>query len=295
MGYPAKRGKAIRDYVGKFHSVKKNDELFVAHPHDLLKSKHWPKWQRECFNIERLQPFKQVFRELYVVSAQEKKDKTVSRRYAGHQVNRRQAFALWGRRGWSVDEYENVWKSFHTEDMNVSVSFNHGITTPLEVEGLTLEEITFESRQQHKPIKLTDVPARLFSEVMRDLDLIVSVAHVGGVDPEASASTVEMRKSLLAETCQLLSLKNVKISSKSNHVSIKGSIANYTVHLGSGIVHKQPGGAVCLVPVHSQHRGRMFLPFADNDPRTAEVISKTLMLSRDEEIDDPILLEQIRS
>lgn len=59
-------------------------------------------------------------------------------------------------------------------------------------------------------------------------------------------------------------------------------------------MHKMPGGALCVVPVHSQHRGRLFLPFADDDPRTAEVISKVLLLARDHEIQDPSILEQIR-
>jgi hypothetical protein len=49
------------------------------------------------------------------------------------------------------------------------------------------------------------------------------------------------------------------------------------------------------VPVHAQHRGRLFLPFADDDPKTAEVISKVLLLARDNEILDPNLLAQIRS
>ena len=35
---------------------------------------------------------------------------------------------------------------------------------------------------------------------MRDLDLAVSVTHLGAVDPEASASTIDMRKSLVEET-----------------------------------------------------------------------------------------------
>lgn len=51
---------------------------------------------------------------------------------------------------------------------------------------------------------------------------------------------------------------------------------------------------VFVVPVHSQHRGRLFLPFADDDPRTAEVVSKALMLARDREIRDPMILEQLR-
>jgi hypothetical protein len=56
-----------------------------------------------------------------------------------------------------------------------------------------------------------------------------------------------------------------------------------------------PGGALCIVAVHAQQRGRIFLPFADDDPRTAEVISKVMLLARDWEIQDPIILEQIRN
>ena len=43
----------------------------------------------------------------------------------------------------------------------------------------------------------------------------------------------------------------------------------------------QAAALLCAVPVHAQHRGRLFLPFADDDPKTAEVISKTLLLAKD--------------
>jgi hypothetical protein len=65
--------------------------------------------------------------------------------------------------------------------------------------------------------------------------------------------------------------------------------------LGSAVAHRQPGGALCLVAVHAQHRGRFFLPFADNDPKTAEVIAKVMLLARDKDIQDPGILDQIRS
>jgi hypothetical protein len=58
-------------------------------------------------------------------------------------------------------------------------------------------------------------------------------------------------------------------------------------------VHRQPGGAVCIIPVDSQHRGRLFLPFADDDPKASEVVSKVLLLSKDDEIQDPTILEQL--
>jgi hypothetical protein len=61
------------------------------------------------------------------------------------------------------------------------------------------------------------------------------------------------------------------------------------------VVYLQSGGSLCIVPVHSQQRDRLFLPFADDDPKTAEVVAKVLMLARDREIKDPTILEQILS
>lgn len=37
----------------------------------------------------------------------------------------------------------------------------------------------------------------------------------------------------------------------------------------------------------------MFLPFMDNNPRTAEVVSKVILLAKDDEIKAPIILQQI--
>jgi hypothetical protein len=290
LGYPDNQGKALRNFAGKLEPVKPNETLRLAHPHDLLETEAWHDWQRECFQAERVQPFKQVFRELYIVTKQERKDGTVSHRYDGQQIQPKQALALFGQRGWNTQD--GIFKVFHGAQLTASVDFQLGIGTPLEVEGATLAGVSFRRRDEWKPLPLADVPARLFSEVMRDVDLVVSVAHAGGVDPEASASTVEMRANLVRETCELLGLKNVRL--KLSHVLVEGEIASYSVHLGSGTVHRMPGGSLCVVPVHSQHRGRLFLPFADDDPRTAEIISKVLLFARDKEIQDPTILEQFR-
>jgi HEAT repeat protein len=292
-GYPVHKGQALLDCAGKTEPVKKNEQLRLAHPHDLLATKKWHDWQHDCFGRELVQPFKQVFRELYVLTAAEKKDGDISRRYAGQQINPQQATALWGGRGWVVSPEEGVRRTFHDAGLSAWVTFLAGGGTPADVEGWTIEGVRFSKRGEWKPLPLTKIPPRTFSEVMRDLDLVVSVAHRGGVDPEASASTVEMRASLLRETCSLLTLDNVRI--KNSHVLIDGDLSNYSVHLGSGVTHRQPGGHLCLVPVHAQHRGRLFLPFVDDDPKTAEVISKVILLARDREIQDPNILDQIRT
>jgi hypothetical protein len=292
-GYPVEKGRALRDHAGRLEPVKPGESLRIAHPHDLFQLGDWHAWQRECFAAERVQPFKQVFRELYVLTEPERIESLRSLRYAGHQVNPRQAIALLGGRGWVNHPEEGVRRTFHDAGLTAGIGFLGGAYTPVEVEGLTIESVQFFRKGEWTPLPLTEIPPRIFSEAMRDLDLVVSVAHRGGVDPEATASTVEMRGSLLRETCELLGIGNVRV--QGSHAMIDGALGHYSLHLGSGVVHRQPGGSLCIVPVHAQHRGRLFLPFADDDPKTAEVLSKALLLARDQEIQDPSILAQIRT
>ncbi|MES2461234.1 MAG: DUF5724 domain-containing protein, partial [Armatimonadota bacterium] len=290
-GYLIDSATALENFDEVTHRINADSRLRIAHSYDLLKTGAWDRWQRDCFLRERIQPFKQVFRELYVPTDQERADSTLSRRYAGHQVNPKQALALLGKRGWVSSYEEGVRRTFHEAGITAAVGFMGYTFTPADVEGLTIEEVRFTQRGEWEPLPISEIDPRLFSEAMRDLDLAVSVAHRGGVDPEASASTVEMRASLVREAVGLLRLDNVRF--QKSHVLIDGKLATYSVHLGSAIVHRQPGGFVCIVPVHSQHRGRLFLPFADDDPRTAEVVSKVLLLAKDSEIKDPTILEQL--
>jgi hypothetical protein len=287
MGYPARGGQSLRGANGASVSVKR--EWSIAHPLDFVNANSWPEWQAECFRQERIQPFKQVFREVYTLTPAEMEDGDRSRRYSGQQVNENQAKALLSGRGWSTKE--DLSKLYRAENLTVELLLDYGNTTPGDAAAPAVKELRFARRGEWKSLALSDIPPVIFSEVMRDLDLVVSVAHVGGVDPEATQSTVAMRLSLLEETRSLFRLDNVKLDGK--HALIKGDYGHYSVHLGSGVVHKQPGGSLCVVAVNAQHRGRLFLPFADDDPRTAEIVSKVLLLSRDKEIKDPTILEQI--
>lgn len=292
MGYLVDGAVALQNHDGRLQKLSDNATLRIAHPYALYQSLEWSEWQRECFLAERIQPFKQVFRELYVLTEAEKLDGAISRRYAGHQIQPRQALALFGSRGWISRPEEGVGRTFHKHKLAAYVTFLQGFYTPADVEGLTIEGVVFvEPGRWWQPLPLADIPPLIFSEVMRDMDLVVSVAHRGGVDPEATASTVDMRTALIRETCALLKINNVEI--RGNHALIEGKLGSYSVHLGSAIVHRQPGGALCIIPVHAQHRGRIFLPFADDDPKTAEVISKVLLLAQDHQIKDPTILEQI--
>jgi len=291
-GYPGEGGRALCDYHGTLEGVGRADELRVAHPFDLFARGDWSDWQRDCFAAERVQPFKQLFRELYPKTAAERAAGSVARRYAGHQVNPRQALALLGGRQWVHAPEMGLSRTFHDEQLTAWLDFEEHFWTAADVEGLTLDGVTFvHADGRYECLPLADVPDRVFSETMRDLDLVVSVAHTGGVDPEASASTIEMRARLVLETCRLLGLTNVRVSE--HFVLIDGTRASYSVHLGSAGARLRPGPFLVIVAVHSQYRGRLFLPFADDDPRTAEVLAKTLLLARDDEIQDPGIIAQL--
>ncbi|KGO95113.1 DUF4132 domain-containing protein [Flavobacterium subsaxonicum] len=277
--------------LGEITALDEHQTLRIAHCYDLHKNNVWTDYQAYCFDNKHIQPFKQVFRELYIPTVDELSEKSVSRRYAGHQVHPKQTLALLKNRGWKVDYEEGLQKVFHKEGYQVKMYAMANWFSPADIESPTLETIEFHSLKDYKNIAFEDINPRIFSEVMRDIDLVVSVAHVGGVDPEASHSSIEMRVVLIKETLRLFKIKNVEI--KQNHALVKGTMANYSIHLGSAVVHQVPGKYLSVLPVHSQHRGRLFLPFADDDPKSAEVMSKVILFAKDDKIQDPTILSQI--
>jgi hypothetical protein len=116
IGYPIDGGRALRRHDGTTTPLPGDEQLRVAHPHDLFATHEWHLWQAECFASGRVQPFKQLFRELYLPTAAERGE-ALSRRYAGHQVNPHQALALFGQRGWVADPEEGVRRTFHDADL----------------------------------------------------------------------------------------------------------------------------------------------------------------------------------
>lgn len=190
------------------------------------------------------------------------------------------------------DYEEGLQKVFYKENLIVRMYALADWFSPAEIEPPTLETTEFFDRKTGENTELQKIPPVLFSEVMRDIDLVVSVAHAGGVAPEASHSTVEMRTAIAAELVRLLRLSNVELIG--SHAKIHGALANYSVHMGSGVVHGEGIGMLAILPVHSQSRGRIFLPFADEDPKTAEIMSKIILLAEDKKIKDPGILSQIQ-
>ncbi len=196
--------------------VKVTGNIQIAHPYHLYQAGVWRAWQQHAFTAKWQQPFKQLFRELYLVTEDEKQ-KSATNRFEGYQVQPNKAITLLKSRGWKTGYYE----------------------------------------------------------VLRDLDLVVSIAHVGEVDPEASHSTTEMRAVIIEQLVNLLQIENIRVQVP--HILIDGKLGHYSIHLGSGHVHQLGGVQIPVLAVPSQHRGRVFLPFVDEDPKNAEIAAKVLL------------------
>lgn len=289
MGYPTQKGSVLFAYDGTEILLENHEKLRIAHSYDLLTAGVWNQWQRECFDAKRIQPFKQVFREVYVLTDAEKNESHESHRFFGQIVKGRQALILLKSKGWKCQSLDVggscfAYKGFWHMRAILSTAFR---MRDLENVGT----VSFENNKINR-IPLVDIPPIIFSEAIRDMDLVVSVAYAGDGGWEGTSSTIESRTALVRETCTLLHLGNVHI--ENNFAFVEGMLSSYKVHLGSGSIHQVPGNYVCVIPDNAKSIGNLFLPFIDKDQMTSIILSKIVLLAHDDKIKDPVILKQIK-
>ena len=164
------------------------------------------------------------------------------------------------------------------------------------------------------PVPLVDVPALVFSEVMRDVDLFVGVCSIGNDPTWADGGRTDHRAywqgyafgdlSAAARTRRAVLerlLPRLKIAPrctlKDRFLVVRGDLRTYKIHLGSGNVLMEPNDQyLCIVPDRSRHAedraGRVFLPF-EGDSMLAVILSKAFLLTDDRTITDPTITRQI--
>jgi hypothetical protein len=150
----------------------------------------------------------------------------------------------------------------------------------------------WDQRGKDPRVPLESVPPKIFSEVMRDADLVVSVAQLGE-SGTLSGEAFERRGDIVRALVEDLGLPGVKVDG--HFARVQGQLANYRVHLASGVIHIEPGNYLCIVPERGSAREKLFLPFADEDAKMSEVVSKILLLLSDDKIKDETILRQIQA
>lgn len=254
--------EGLLDYSGNEIKLDLASKIRVAHPFDLYKNRCWHEYQslfftEESVSKQRKQPFKQVFRELYI-KLDEELENHKSLMFAGNQIQTKRTLTCLKNRKWVADYEEGLQKVYYRDNIVANIYALADWFSPSDIEAPTLEWVVFSNRKTFQSLKIKDVPDIVYSEIMRDVDMAVSVAHAGGVDPETSHSTIEMRKVIIEFNLPLFGIENVVLSG--SHAIITGKRAEYNIHLASGIIHKAAGPMINVLPVHSQSRGKIFLP-----------------------------------
>jgi Domain of unknown function (DUF4132) len=282
--------------------------------------------RRSLLERELAQPFKQAYREVYLVAPAELETRVYSNRFAAHVLHYPQTYALLKERGWGGSAlgpwdggYETaVFREFRVHGLRAEwwlESADAGDSTGGTLANLaTTDQVRFVSLEQRdrEPIPLADVPSLVFSEAMRDVDLFVGVSSIGadptwgdrGIDRFDTYWNVfsfgeldqaaQVRRDVLAELIPKLRIAD-QLELEDRFVRVRGDLGTYKIHLRSGNILMEPNDQyLCIVPVPAAERPttKVFLPFED-DRRLNVILSKAFLLANDRKIKDRTILAQL--
>jgi hypothetical protein len=167
--------------------------------------------------------------------------------------------------------------------------------------------------QDSRPLPLDQVPALVFSELMRDVDLFVGVAGIEA-DPNWTdregvtgfrdhwreqsfgdlTQSAVTRRDVLARLLPKLKIAD-RCTLDGRFLVVRGDLQIYRIHLGSGNILMSPGDRyLCIVPSRGGPLERnVRLPF-DGDSLLSVIISKAFLLADDRGISDPSIVSQLR-
>jgi len=282
-------------------------------------------WRRWLEDHQVTQPFKQAHREIYILTDAEQHTATYSNRFAAHIIRQHQFAALARERGWTY-QLMGAFDSHNTPTLLLprwDLAAEFWVDSPAGHEGTSASGIYLHiSTDQVRfcdltgiPRPLTEVPALVFSEVMRDVDLFVGVCSIGN-DPvwqdsgEAGAfgnywyrysfgdlsATAKTRREVLERLLPKLKIAS-QCSFNDKSLVVRGSLGTYKIHLGSSNIQMEPNNQyLCIVPDRgsaARETEKLFLPF-DGDRTLSVILSKAFLLAEDNKIKDQTILNQIR-
>ncbi|MFC4008481.1 DUF4132 domain-containing protein [Nonomuraea purpurea] len=295
--------------------IRPSSEVRLWHP-----LSHTPEevraWRDHLLAIGLRQPFKQAFREVYLLTPAEEETHDHSRRFSGHLLRYGQAKALLTERGWtgmSLGHWDAAGGSdccdaarelpggltaawdFHLDEHSYERD-GYGTTASICVSG----DLRFRAGISSVP--LAEVPPLVLSEALRDADLAVGVTSTG-LDPEGHGDywqscsfgdlteSARVRHDALSRLLPRLAIADRCVLAD-RFLRVRGDLRTYKIHLGSGNILMEPNDAyLCIVPRGSGDQ--VFLPFEEDGGMLSIILSKAFLLAADAAITDPSITRQI--
>ena len=286
-------------------------------------------WRTFMLEREIRQPFKQAFREAYLLTPAEEATEVYSNRFAGHVLDYPVARALMGARRWGTNflcPFDGGFEGIARREFRghgMRAEFYHDA---IEMDGdegagpvlhCSTDQVRFvRLGRGGEPVPLREVSPIVFSEAMRDVDLFVGVSSIAadvnwqdaGRDRNARfddywqraafgelTASAESRREVLAWMLPQLAIAD-RLTLLDRYLRVRGDRRTYRIHLGSANILLEPNDEyLCIVPGRgsaSAGNTKVLLPF-DDDHRLSVILSKAMLLANDRSITDPSIVRQI--
>ena len=282
-------------------------------------------WRERLEELNITQPFKQAYREVYLLTDAERETEDYSNRMAAHILYQSQFKALAQLKGWGyrlLGNFDNTISHSRaslylgndlTAHLQINVmSFNGTYNRAGTWDHVGTDFLTFERKGENVPLDL--IPPMIFSEVMRNIDMFVGVTSIGnnpewldhGENPDFDEywhdysfnqfpNLAKTRKIILEKLLPRLKIKNVA-SIDGHFLRVKGKLHTYKIHIGSTNILVEPDNQyLCIVPARSKKPDlkKIYLPF-EGGSTLPIILSKAFMLADDDKITDSQILGQLK-
>jgi hypothetical protein len=291
------------------------------------------RWRERIFAAKILQPFRQAFREFYQVSDDERQTKMYSNRFAKVLMRQHQFASLCRARGW---DYRLMGANFDggnvptkkLDPWNMRVEFYVDIPSGRDASllesalgeqsgaGINLfigsDQVRFY--RDAREVAVDEVPAILYSEVMRDVDLFTSVSAVGGdetwtdqgdrgtgifsdgFDVQELSGIIGLRREMLS-----LVLPHTPILDRckihKTWLEVRGQLGTYRIEFAWGGASLVTESGFRWLRIPRKILDAVSLDFSaipiDLDYRTETILRKAYVLVDDWKIDSPELIQQL--
>lgn len=322
----------MRDSQGKPLDLSAADKVRLWHPLS-SDATEVQEWRERIFAEGVRQPFRQAFREFYQVTDEERQTRGYSNRFAGVLMRQHQFASLCRERGWN---YRLMGAGFDggnvpnrkIDPWKMQVEFYVDLPPDrdpaLRESGLGEQSGTginlFISSDQvrfyreGKEIEVDQVPAIVYSEVMRDVDLFTSVCAIGddegwsdqgerGIGVLSDKFDANQQSALMALRADVLGrvLPHTSIADRckiaKGAVEVKGQLGTYRILLawGDAVLMTESAPRRLRIPqkvLNEVELGLQDFPL-DLDYRTEMILRQAYVLANDWNIDSPELVKQL--
>jgi hypothetical protein len=325
-------GEGVSDSFGVPLDVSAAKTVRLWHPL-VSDEEELQRWRKHIFAAKIRQPFRQAFREFYQVTDDERQTRMYSNRF-GRVIMRQHQFAsLCRARGWEYRLMSALFDGANVptkklDPWNMRVQFH--VDIPSDRDGALLESALGEQSgaginlfigsdqvrfyRNSREVAIDEVPAILYSEVMRDVDLFTSVSAVGsdptwadqgdrgigifseGFDVGQLFGIIGLRRETLSLAIPHTAIRD-RCEIHKTWLAVRGQLGTYRIEFAWGGASLLTDSGVRRLTIPRKILDAVTLDFSaipiDLDYRTESILRKAHVLADDWKIESPDLIQQL--